>query len=243
MEGVKLIGKFFKTIFGKKAVKEIPSESPLTPNEIEAITNVDKESEDTLDILKIAEEEPIIKPRNIYEIHGLFLHWWRDLEDYKRLRPVDKKNDALAEKESDLSVENFEIRIEDPSIIEELDLDFENLTEEALNYSESNIPESKDAFIEPGDWFIGMSLAFTKSIKKIDKKLKGRILDAISNLSKDPVKPQGKTIKPLSANLKGFWSCKIGQSHRLIYKPDSKTKTVILMAYMPRESDYKPHRI
>jgi mRNA-degrading endonuclease RelE of RelBE toxin-antitoxin system len=93
------------------------------------------------------------------------------------------------------------------------------------------------------DWLIGMSSDFVKSIKKIDKKLKGRILDAISELSKCPDQPKGKTIAPLKRELNGLWRIKVGNDHRVIYKPDNTKRTVTLLAYMPREADYKPHHL
>src|SRR5262245_16252738 len=44
-------------------------------------------------------------------------------------------------------------------------------------------------------WTIGMSDEFLKSIGSVDKKIQGRILEAISKLSRSPNKPVGDTVK------------------------------------------------
>ena len=87
------------------------------------------------------------------------------------------------------------------------------------------------------DWLISMSGEFLKSIKKADKKLKGRILDAISVLSKEPNKSQGNTVKPLTSEFKGLWRYRMGD-YRLIYQPDGKNRTVKLLLFSPRSSAY-----
>lgn len=212
---VYLIRKLTNFFFRKNDIKPSHPDPLGKPKDAEQEISTSEAPNEPIDILKIAQEDPIIKPQSIYEIHGFFLNWWRDIDNYSRLEPREDSD-------------------EDPQNLFEANALYD------LDFSEH---DSDVTFIKPGEWLIGMSLEFTKSIKKVDRKLKGRILDAITNLSIEPDRSQGKTIKPLSANLKGFWSCKIGQSHRLIYKPDSERKTVVLIAYMPRESDYKPHRI
>jgi addiction module RelE/StbE family toxin len=87
------------------------------------------------------------------------------------------------------------------------------------------------------NWLIGLSSEFKKSVKKVDKKLKGRILDAIETLSTDPVSPKGDTIKPLTKELAGLWRYRVGD-FRLVYKPDSKNKQITLLTFSSRGSVY-----
>lgn len=52
------------------------------------------------------------------------------------------------------------------------------------------------------DWYLGMSNEFTKAIRGIDRKLQGRILEAISYISSKPTSPRGNTVKPLTGDLR-----------------------------------------
>jgi addiction module RelE/StbE family toxin len=84
---------------------------------------------------------------------------------------------------------------------------------------------------------IGFSPEFKKSIKRVEKKLKGRILDALEWLSKEPASIQGNTVKPLSGEFDGLWRYRIG-NYRLIYKPDNENKRVTLLTFSSRSSAY-----
>ena len=70
----------------------------------------------------------------------------------------------------------------------------------------------------PPPWFIGMSSSFSKDINKIDRKLQGRILEALNEITQNPVSLRGDTVKPLSGELEGCWRYRIGD-YRLIYSP------------------------
>jgi hypothetical protein len=48
------------------------------------------------------------------------------------------------------------------------------------------------------DWFLGMTDEFRKGISAVDRKLQGRIPEALSYITKTPVSPKGDTVKPLS---------------------------------------------
>ena len=67
---------------------------------------------------------------------------------------------------------------------------------------------------------------------------KGRILSAIGTIYKDPITPKGETIKPLRADLKGFWRYRIGD-HRLVYTIDIENKQIILIAFASRGDIYE----
>ncbi len=90
---------------------------------------------------------------------------------------------------------------------------------------------------KPLSWYIGMTTEFIKSIKDIDRKLQGRILQAIAEIIKNPLQPKGDTIKPLIGKLQGCWRMRIGD-YRLIYRPDESTGFITLLAFSARGSIY-----
>ena len=63
---------------------------------------------------------------------------------------------------------------------------------------------------EPKPWGFKITDQFMSSIKRIDKKLQGRILEAITKISLSPTTSTGNTIKPLTGDLEGFWRYRIG---------------------------------
>jgi len=87
------------------------------------------------------------------------------------------------------------------------------------------------------DWFIGMSHEFTKAIQSIDRKLQGRILEAMSYISSKPTVSRGDTVKPLTGDLKGLWRYRIGD-YRLVYYPDTQNKRIVLVTFTSRGSAY-----
>lgn len=87
------------------------------------------------------------------------------------------------------------------------------------------------------DWYIGITRDFIKSISKIDKKIQGRILEAIAKITADPITPNGNTIKPLSGEKSAMWRYRIGD-FRIIYHPDKTSKHILLLTFSPRGSAY-----
>jgi mRNA interferase RelE/StbE len=107
------------------------------------------------------------------------------------------------------------------------------------------IKELLDALYKEGiapmldlSWKIGMSDDVIKSVESIDKKLQGRILEAINKLSRAPTKQVGDTIKSLTANLAGLWRYRIGD-YRLIYQPEPDTNCVVLIRFTARGGAYE----
>jgi len=92
--------------------------------------------------------------------------------------------------------------------------------------------------ISQRDWSLKITENFMSSIKKIDRKLEGRILEAIIQLSGHPTTPQGDTIKPLTADKKGYWRYRIGD-YRLIYLPVDKLREILLISFGSRGSAYQ----
>jgi addiction module RelE/StbE family toxin len=91
----------------------------------------------------------------------------------------------------------------------------------------------------PGEpeWYLGMSDEFTKAIPRVDRKLQGRVLEAISHISREPTSPRGNTVKPLTGDLKGLWRYRIGD-YRIVYFADSKSRRIVLIALASRGSVY-----
>jgi mRNA interferase RelE/StbE len=89
----------------------------------------------------------------------------------------------------------------------------------------------------PPPWYMGMSSSFSKDIRKIDRKLQGRILEALNEITQNPVSVRGDTIKPLLGELEGCWRYRIGD-YRLIYSPDRSTGDITLLAFESRGSAY-----
>jgi len=89
----------------------------------------------------------------------------------------------------------------------------------------------------PHPWSIGLSTNFRKAIAGIDKKLQGRILEALSAISDAPLQARGDTQKPLGGQLKGLWRYRIGD-YRLVYQPDVSTSKVIFVDFSARGDVY-----
>lgn len=90
----------------------------------------------------------------------------------------------------------------------------------------------------PTPWAIAFTPSFRKSIAGIDKKLQGRVLTAIAELSEQPASPHGDTKKPLSAELKGLWRYRVGD-YRLIYEPNEEKRLVVLLEFAARGGVYE----
>lgn len=95
---------------------------------------------------------------------------------------------------------------------------------------------------EPGSsaplWMIALTHQFTKAALKIDRKLQGRVLEAIANISVSPTVQRGDTVKPLDGDLRGKWRYRIGD-YRLVYKPDAATAKILLLDFVPRGGAYQ----
>ena len=86
-------------------------------------------------------------------------------------------------------------------------------------------------------WRFILSDHFTKCIQKVDKKLQGRVLEAITKIADAPLTIVGDTVKPLTANLKGLWRYRIGD-YLLVYDPNQDDEVVILISFEPRGDVY-----
>ncbi|MGQ0592840.1 MAG: type II toxin-antitoxin system RelE family toxin [Gammaproteobacteria bacterium] len=113
--------------------------------------------------------------------------------------------------------------------------------EEFLSQKAEAVRKTSDAGIRFSrgrpDWRFVLSDKFIKSIQNADKKLQGRILEAITKIAEAPTIPVGDTVKPLAADLKGLWRYRIGD-YRLVYDPNPDEKHVTLLWFDNRGAAY-----
>ena len=93
------------------------------------------------------------------------------------------------------------------------------------------------SLVAKSTWMVGFSKNFLKDARTIDRKLQGRILKAVFELTQDPLHAVGDTVKPLGGTLKGFWRYRIGD-FRLVYRPDEESRSITVVAFAPREDVY-----
>ena len=74
--------------------------------------------------------------------------------------------------------------------------------------------------------FVGRSWDDYNYWHKEDKKIFSRIQRLIKETTRDPFGGIGKP-EPLRANLQGYWSKRINDEHRLVYKFENKQLTII----------------
>ncbi|HSU56672.1 MAG TPA: type II toxin-antitoxin system RelE/ParE family toxin [Candidatus Dormibacteraeota bacterium] len=86
-------------------------------------------------------------------------------------------------------------------------------------------------------WLFGFGKSFSKAVDALDRKLQGRILEAMADLATAPVTNRGDTIKPLDGDMNGFWRYRIGD-FRLVYYADEATHTITLYDFASRGSIY-----
>ena len=90
---------------------------------------------------------------------------------------------------------------------------------EASPTSDSDIRFSRKT-PDPTEWSIAFTPMFRKSVATADKKLQGRVLEAISELSEDPLSLQGNTKKPLTGEFKGLWRYRVGD-YRIVFQQNA----------------------
>lgn len=64
----------------------------------------------------------------------------------------------------------------------------------------------------------------------LDKKLYKRIIDLIKDIAREPFSGLGKP-EPLKHELKGYWSRRINDEHRLVYKVSNEDITIVSCKY------------
>jgi len=87
-------------------------------------------------------------------------------------------------------------------------------------------------------WLSIFTREFKKSISKVDKKVKGRIVEAIMEICEAPLEMKGDTQKPLVGELDGHWRYRIGD-YRLIYLPMIDHHKIIFSDFDTRGQIYQ----
>lgn len=70
------------------------------------------------------------------------------------------------------------------------------------------------------------ALDHLQELADIKKGLVKKALELMQDIAKHPFEGKGKP-EPLKGNLKGYWSRRINNEHRLIYKPEGDTVYII----------------
>lgn len=63
-----------------------------------------------------------------------------------------------------------------------------------------------------------------------DRKIQKRIVTLITDILRNPYQGIGKP-EPLKYDLQGYWSRRITEEHRLVYRVDAETVTIIACKY------------
>ena len=108
---------------------------------------------------------------------------------------------------------------------------------------EGNITSSPPVFYKqedrrPPPWLVAFTSQFKKDISGLDRKLMGRVLEKITEITEEPCLAAGDTLKPLSGEKKGFWRARVGD-YRLVYFPDLERGNISIHTLAPRGSVYE----
>jgi mRNA-degrading endonuclease RelE of RelBE toxin-antitoxin system len=106
--------------------------------------------------------------------------------------------------------------------------------DQQLKYQEK-LESPTASSLKASNWLLGFSSEFKSHIDRVDRKMQGRILKAISEITEAPMTIKGDTIKPLTKEKRfvGHWRYRIGD-YRLIYHPDMSTSTIKFMSFEAR---------
>jgi len=94
-----------------------------------------------------------------------------------------------------------------------------------------------DSDYTEGPWLVALSDGFMKAVDRLDRKLAGRVLEAIMKIAKSPVTPRGSTVKRLSGPHKALWRYRLG-NYRLIYEPKTDARHIIMLDVAARGGVY-----
>jgi mRNA-degrading endonuclease RelE of RelBE toxin-antitoxin system len=91
----------------------------------------------------------------------------------------------------------------------------------------------------PPPWSVGFSRRFKKDTEGMDRKIMGRILEVLEEMTDYgfPFRAKGDTFKPLVGELDGCWRYRLGDS-RLIIQPKVNQAQINAIAFAARGSVY-----
>ena len=87
------------------------------------------------------------------------------------------------------------------------------------------------------DWFSVFHKQFKKNLRDLDLKLRGRVAEAILDISENPTTVKGDTKKPLTGPSAGKWRYRLGD-YRVVYLPVIKATTIFYLTIDSRGSVY-----
>lgn len=105
-----------------------------------------------------------------------------------------------------------------------------SVREPVSSYYGTNIPHDEN-------WFVAFTTEFIESADRLDKKVKGRAFEAVTEICRSPMTLRGDTVKPLQGQLKGKWRFRMGD-YRIVYQPVEKSRSVFLLTIAPRGDVY-----
>jgi len=112
----------------------------------------------------------------------------------------------------------------------------------SLGMASERVLEStkEDAKSHPPPWSVGFSRRFKKDTEGMDRKMMGRILEVLEEMTDYgfPFRAKGDTFKPLVGELGGCWRYRLGDS-RLIIQPEVDRAQINAIAFAARGSVYE----
>jgi len=94
-----------------------------------------------------------------------------------------------------------------------------------------------DKFQSAEDWKTMFTKTFKKEVGSLDKKLQGRVMEAVLEIAEEPTKLVGDTKKPLVGDLVGQWRYRIGD-YRVVYRPETSGFLIIFLRCSSRGDIY-----
>lgn len=87
-------------------------------------------------------------------------------------------------------------------------------------------------------WKIELKPVAVKQYKKLDKKTRKRIKQALLKLQSSPNPLSYNNVKPLVGELKGHYRMRVG-NWRILFTPDKNIRYLYVYAILPRGKAYK----
>lgn len=95
----------------------------------------------------------------------------------------------------------------------------------------------EDDFQNAEDWKTLFTKTFKREVGSLDKKLQGRVMEAVLEIAEEPTKLVGDTKKPLVGDLAGQWRYRIGD-YRVVYRPEISGFLIIFLRCSSRGDIY-----
>lgn len=87
-------------------------------------------------------------------------------------------------------------------------------------------------------WKVEVKPSAEKQYRKLDKKTRIRVLDALRELEGTQNPLQHRGMRPLTGELRGDWRLRVGEL-RVMITPQEMSKTMMVYAILPRGSAYQ----